>query len=57
MAICDEPVTVNRYERMTPLTVMNAPLKSFNNVQPGDCIVCFGKHTIYQVARQVQKFN
>ena len=50
---CGEEVEVRRYKRLSPLTCEEAALESIQNVQPGDCIVCFSKNDIYQVSREI----
>ena len=30
-------------------------LESFDNIKPGDCIVCFSKNDIYFVSQQLEK--
>ncbi|BFF88868.1 ATP-dependent RNA helicase SUV3 homolog mitochondrial [Drosophila madeirensis] len=55
--ICEttgETVEVRRYERLTELTVEASALGSLDNVMPGDCIVCFSKHDIYTVSREIE---
>ncbi|EDW81570.1 uncharacterized protein Dwil_GK10952 [Drosophila willistoni] len=55
--ICEttgETVEVRRYDRLTELTVENTALGSLDNVRPGDCIVCFSKHDIYTVSREIE---
>ncbi|UYV68605.1 SUPV3L1, partial [Cordylochernes scorpioides] len=52
-----ENVEVNRYKRLTDLVIEDKSLDgiadvladSLENVQPGDCIVCFNKNDIYKV--------
>ncbi|KAH8414317.1 hypothetical protein KR215_002993 [Drosophila sulfurigaster] len=55
--ICEttgETVEVHRYDRLTELTVEDSALGSLDNVMPGDCIVCFSKHDIYTVSREIE---
>lgn len=55
--ICDttgEVVEVRNYKRLTELTVESTALTTLDNVQPGDCIVCFSKNDIYSVSRQIE---
>ncbi|KAL1137981.1 hypothetical protein AAG570_009676 [Ranatra chinensis] len=52
--VCNEPVEVRQYERLTELNVDTAALGSLDNVQPGDCIVCFSKNDIYAVSRGLE---
>lgn len=49
-----EEVEVHRYERLTPISVLDHALESLDNLQPGDCIVCFSKNDIYSVSRQIE---
>lgn len=45
---------VHKYERLTPISVLDHALESLDNLQPGDCIVCFSKNDIYSVSRQIE---
>ncbi|OXB63881.1 hypothetical protein ASZ78_004176 [Callipepla squamata] len=49
-----EEVEVRNYKRLTPLTVLDYALESLDNLQPGDCIVCFSKNDIYSISRQIE---
>lgn len=40
---------------MTELEIESEPLYSLDNVQPGDCIVCFNKNDIYTVSRTLER--
>ncbi|KAI9584920.1 hypothetical protein GQX74_006815 [Glossina fuscipes] len=55
--ICEttnETVEVRSYKRLTELTVEDEALITLDNVQPGDCIVCFSKNDIYSVSREIE---
>lgn len=55
--LCDttgEVVEVRQYERLTQLTVESTALQTLDNVQPGDCVVCFSKNDIYAVSREIE---
>ncbi|XP_065371873.1 ATP-dependent RNA helicase SUV3 homolog, mitochondrial [Calliphora vicina] len=55
--ICEttnETVEVHNYKRLTELTIEDSALVSLDNVQPGDCIVCFSKNDIYSVSREIE---
>ena len=43
------------YERLTKLTVAERSLSRWENVQPGDCIVCFNKANIFSVSRELER--
>ena len=49
-----EEVEVNNYKRLTPLIVQKEAINRIENIQPGDCIVCFNKKDIYWVSRQLE---
>lgn len=49
-----EEVEVQKYERLTPISVLDRALESLDNLRPGDCIVCFSKNDIYSVSRQIE---
>ncbi|KAG0711024.1 ATP-dependent RNA helicase SUV3, mitochondrial [Chionoecetes opilio] len=50
-----EEVEVRRYKRLTELTVEDYALQTLDNVQPGDCIVCFSKRDIHYVTREIER--
>ncbi|XP_013113540.2 ATP-dependent RNA helicase SUV3 homolog, mitochondrial [Stomoxys calcitrans] len=55
--ICEttnETVEVHNYTRLTELTIEDSALVTLDNVQPGDCIVCFSKNDIYTVSREIE---
>lgn len=49
-----EDLEVRHYKRLTNLSVEDSALGSLDNVQPGDCIVCFSKNDIYSVSREIE---
>lgn len=49
-----ETIEVNAYKRLTSLDIEDRALESLDNLQPGDCIVCFNKNDIYSVAAQIE---
>ena len=50
-----EEVEVKSYKRLTPLVVQTEAVNRVENIQPGDCIVCFNKQDIYSVSRQLEQ--
>ncbi|XP_076434854.1 ATP-dependent RNA helicase SUPV3L1, mitochondrial-like [Babylonia areolata] len=56
MATGDE-VEVRRYKRLTKLEYLDRAVEKFENVRPGDCIVCFSKNDIYYISRQLESMN
>ncbi|WKX96045.1 hypothetical protein Q1695_012480 [Nippostrongylus brasiliensis] len=52
-----EHVEVRYYDRKTSLTIANQGLGSLDNVQPGDCIVCFSRKGIYNITKNLEKLG
>lgn len=52
-----EVVQINEYKRLTELNVEDNALESLENVQPGDCIVCFSKRDIYNVSLKLERMG
>ena len=46
---------VREYSRLTSLSVQTKALGSYENVEPGDCIVCFNKTNIFNVVSNLAK--
>lgn len=49
-----EEIETRSYDRLTSLTIEDSALVTLDNVQPGDCIVCFSKNDIYSVSREIE---
>lgn len=45
---------MRNYKRLTELKIENKALGALENVQPGDCIVCFSKNDIYTATRTIE---
>ena len=59
---CGDHFEVRRYERFSELNVLDyslasshSELGSFQNVQAGDCIVCFSRKDIFAVKREIER--
>lgn len=50
----DETVEIRHYNRLTELTAEDSALCTLDNIQAGDCIVCFSKNDIYSVSREIE---
>ncbi|KAG1736906.1 P-loop containing nucleoside triphosphate hydrolase protein [Suillus paluster] len=51
----DDELFINRYERLTPLTVQDESLEGdFSRVQKGDCLVAFSRSGIFALKRKVE---
>lgn len=50
-----DEIIVNRYERLTPLTVEEKSLDSdLSRIQPGDCVVTFSRTSIFGLKRNIE---
>ncbi|CAL4944345.1 unnamed protein product [Urochloa decumbens] len=47
-------VTVQYYERLSPLVPMKSPLGSFSNIKAGDCLVTFSRKEIYKLKKRIE---
>lgn len=51
-----DEIIVNRYERLTPLTVAKTSLAgNLKNVQKGDCVVAFSRNAIFQIKSKIEQ--
>lgn len=51
----DEEVVVNKYERLTPYTVSDMPLKSdLSQIEKGDCVVAFSRMNIFDLKKRIE---
>ncbi|KAG8943726.1 RNA helicase [Tulasnella sp. 424] len=50
-----DELVVQRYERLTPLTVSNRSLQSLRNVKPGDCVVAFSRQDLFTLKYAIEK--
>lgn len=46
---------MKEYDRLTPLTIEKHALESYENIRPGDCIVCFNKQDIFTVVNNLER--
>lgn len=47
-------VTVQYYERLSPLVPLKTTLGSFSNIKAGDCVVTFSRRSIYMLKRRIE---
>ncbi|CAN6281415.1 unnamed protein product [Urochloa humidicola] len=47
-------VTVQYYERLSPLVPLKSPLGSFSNIKAGDCLVTFSRKEIYKLKKRIE---
>uniref|UniRef100_A0A8D8TMU9 ATP-dependent RNA helicase SUV3 homolog, mitochondrial n=1 Tax=Cacopsylla melanoneura TaxID=428564 RepID=A0A8D8TMU9_9HEMI len=55
MMTTNEDVEVYKYKRLTELTIEDSAVGSLDNIQPGDCIVCFSKNDVYTVSQGLER--
>lgn len=55
VSLCGDEVREHRYERLTPLRVMDASLSaSFAQIRRGDCVVAFSRRQLYQLKAAIE---
>jgi ATP-dependent RNA helicase SUPV3L1/SUV3 len=52
-----EELIIHRYQRLSPLAVMDRPLGHMSRLEKGDCIVCFSVMRIHAMKRYVEKMT
>lgn len=58
LAATGDEVTVNRYERLTPLRVEDESLKGdLTKVKKGDCLVAFSRKQVFAMRRRIEQLN
>jgi ATP-dependent RNA helicase SUPV3L1/SUV3 len=50
-----EEVHVNQYQRLTPLAVEEAPLRSLADLRPGDAVIVFRRDLVYEMRDRIQR--
>lgn len=48
-------VTVQYYERLSPLVPLKSTLGSFSNIKAGDCLVTFSRREIYNLKKRIER--
>ncbi|GAB2294777.1 RNA helicase [Dionaea muscipula] len=54
LKVTGDSVKVQYYDRLLPLVPLKVPLRSFSNMQKGDCIVSFSQRQIYRFKKQIE---
>ncbi|XP_078488101.1 ATP-dependent RNA helicase SUPV3L1, mitochondrial [Ciona intestinalis] len=54
---CNDSFEVVTYKRLGKLRVKKHPVESFNNLKPGDCIICFNKSRIYSYQKKLNSLG
>jgi ATP-dependent RNA helicase SUPV3L1/SUV3 len=55
--LAGDTLTVKNYSRLTPLTVCAKSLKSYKNIEKGDCVVGFGRKGLYDTKGTIERNN
>lgn len=50
----DDVVTIQYYERLSPLVPLKSTLGSFSNIKEGDCMVTFSRREIYKLKKKIE---
>lgn len=54
---CNDPLTVNRYRRLSPLIVEPRALDGVQAVLEGDCVVAFGRKALHKLRKNILATN
>ncbi|KAF3771959.1 DExH-box ATP-dependent RNA helicase DExH16 [Nymphaea thermarum] len=54
LGVTDDVIKVQYYERLSPLIPAKVPLRSFSDIQRGDCVVTFSRHKIYKMKKEIE---
>ncbi|KAJ3275771.1 hypothetical protein HDV01_007238 [Terramyces sp. JEL0728] len=52
-----ETMEINRYNRLTSLTIQNKAIRTLRNIEKGDCIVTFSRKNIFSLKAAIEKNN
>jgi ATP-dependent RNA helicase SUPV3L1/SUV3 len=52
-----EELIIHRYERLSPLEVMDKPLRGLQDLQKGDCVVCFSILQIQKMKVRIERMT
>ena len=57
--ICEDTgdiLTVNKYERLSKLVVEDRPIRGFNDLKDGDCIVSFSRLKLFALKNEINDY-
>lgn len=49
-----DEVEVRRYDRLSPLKTQKKPVKSWAEIEPGDCVVAFSRKKLFQLKNEIE---
>ncbi|CDW83196.1 atp-dependent rna helicase mitochondrial-like [Stylonychia lemnae] len=52
----EDDLEVKQYTRLSTLNVEHQSVKSFNDFKPGDCIVAFGRRSLFQIKNSINSY-
>ena len=55
LAETGDELVINRYQRLTPLTVADTALEDWKSIEPGDCVVTFSRRGIFQLKTLIEE--
>ena len=55
--LTNDTLEVRKYDRLTELKYLTKAVESLNNVEPGDCFVCFNKNDIFTLNTELEKMG
>ncbi|XP_031473792.1 ATP-dependent RNA helicase SUV3, mitochondrial [Nymphaea colorata] len=54
LGVTGDVIKVQYYERLSPLIPAKVPLRSFSDIQRGDCVVTFSRREIYKMKKEIE---
>ncbi|KAL0477636.1 ATP-dependent RNA helicase [Acrasis kona] len=54
-ADCGDDLIVNQYNRLTQLTCQNNIVRNIKELQPGDCVIAFGRNQILKIKNEIEQ--
>lgn len=49
-----DDVEVREYERLSPLLPDTRPMRDWDEVEPGDCVVAFSRKKLFQLKNEIE---
>lgn len=49
-----DDVEVREYERLSPLLPDTRPIRDWDEIEPGDCVVAFSRKKLFQLKNEIE---
>ncbi|PHJ21205.1 helicase [Cystoisospora suis] len=54
---CNDALTIQRYQRLSPLCVEDRPLESLEQLETGDCLICFTRNDVLSLKVKLESLG